>query len=164
MSTNNYLCKALDAYPYDLEETMEALNYALSYQDENQEQVLCLLGKVYAEAFEDYEKAIGYFKEALSINPSAIRVFKPYVETLINAERFGEATAFISYALKVKGSDKAVLYYQKSLIAEINQLYDESLINLKKAEVHTYNEEYMYFLKSVKKRVKGKRKVVLSIR
>ena len=28
--THNYVFKALESYPYDLEEVMEALNYALS--------------------------------------------------------------------------------------------------------------------------------------
>ena len=33
--TNNYIFKALENYPYDLEEVMEALNYALSADDKN---------------------------------------------------------------------------------------------------------------------------------
>jgi hypothetical protein len=38
MDTNlhtSYLFKAIDAYPYDLAETLESLNYALSYNENN---------------------------------------------------------------------------------------------------------------------------------
>lgn len=159
MNTNTYLCKALDAYPYDLEETMEALNYALSYQEEDQEQVLCLLGRVYAETFNNYETAVSYYREALAINPTAISVFMYYIDALIWADDIKEASSFINYAFGVKGVDKAVLYYKKALIAEIKQLYNESLINLKKAKIHTYNNSFMDDINSAKKRVKQKMKL-----
>lgn len=158
MSTNNYLYKALDAYPYDLEETMEALNYALSYNEDNQEQVLCLLGRVQAEKFHNYEKAIVAYQEALSINPTAISVFVHYIEALIWSEDLKEASKFITYALSVKGSDKAILYYKKALIAEMKMLYEEALINLKTANIHTYNDGFLEDIKTAKKRVKQKRK------
>ena len=48
---NNYLFKALDAYPYDLEETIEALTYALSY-DEKNTVALCLMGRVLCRKLE----------------------------------------------------------------------------------------------------------------
>lgn len=158
MSTNIYLYKALDAYPYDLEETMEALNYAMSYNEENQEQVLCLLGRVQAEKFNDYEKAIVSYQEALSINPTAISVFVHYIEALIWSENLKEANQFIEYALKVKGSDKAILYYKKAIIAEMKMLYEEALINLKKSKIHTYNDGFFEDIKSTKKRIKNKMK------
>jgi hypothetical protein len=45
---NNYIFKALDNYPYYLDEVMESLNYALSYDNKNT-MALTLMGKVHAE-------------------------------------------------------------------------------------------------------------------
>ena len=57
---NNYVFKALENYPYDLEEVMEALNYALSYDDKNT-MALTLMGRVYAEKLFKYNDAIKIF-------------------------------------------------------------------------------------------------------
>ena len=43
--TNNYVFKALENYPYDLEEVMEALSYALS-NDDNNTMALTLMGNL----------------------------------------------------------------------------------------------------------------------
>ena len=106
---NNYVFKALENYPYDLEEVMEALNYALSYDDKNT-MALTLMGRVYAEKLSKYEEAIAYYKEALAENINAFEVYAPYVNVLLWNEDYKEAEDFIDFALTVKGSDKAVLF------------------------------------------------------
>ena len=104
-----YLFKALDAYPYDLEEAVEALTYALSYDDKNTD-ALCLMGRVYAENLKDYEKAKEYYADALAENVNAFSVYPYYIDVLLWNEDFDEAAKLIDFALTVKGSDKAVLY------------------------------------------------------
>ena len=54
MTTNKYYFQALDNFPYNLEETMQALNYALSYDPEDADS-LCLMGRIYSEMLSDYE-------------------------------------------------------------------------------------------------------------
>ena len=49
---DRYLCKAIDAYPYNLEDVIENLEYALS-SDNNNAATLCLYGSVYAEQLHD---------------------------------------------------------------------------------------------------------------
>ena len=53
MTANIYLVKALDYYPYNLEEALESLNYAMAYE-ENNPIALCLMGRVHLEVFKDY--------------------------------------------------------------------------------------------------------------
>ena len=53
---NNYLYRALEAYPWELEKAIEALNYALSYDPENV-QALCLMAKVMSEQLGENEQA-----------------------------------------------------------------------------------------------------------
>ena len=152
---NNYVFKALENYPYDLDEVMEALNYALAYDAKNT-MALTLLGKVYAEKLYKYDEAIAYFKEALAENINAFEVYEPYIRVLLWNEDYKEADNFIDFALTLKGSDKAVLYLKKAVLKEKLKLYKEALANVKLAKNHTYNEDFMFAVNKVKERIKGK--------
>jgi tetratricopeptide (TPR) repeat protein len=152
---NNYVFKALENYPYDLDEVMEALNYALAYDAKNT-MALTLLGKVYAEKLYKYNEAIAYFKEALAENINAFEVYEPYIRVLLWNEDYKEAENFIDFALTVKGSDKAILYLKKAVLKEKLKLYKEALVNIKLAKEFTYNADFMFAVDEVKKRIKGK--------
>lgn len=152
---NNYLFKALDAYPYDLEEAMEALNYALSYDGKNTE-ALCLMGRIYAETLKDYEKAKEYYAAALAENVNAISVYPFYIDVLLWNEDFDEVAKLIDFALTVKGSDKAVLYLKKAILYEYKGKYKKALEEIKTAKKHTYNSSFMSDLDCSKERIKGK--------
>ena len=152
---NNYVFKALENYPYDLEEVMEALNYALSYDDKNT-MALTLMGKVYAEKLYKYEEAIIYFKEALAENIYAFEVYNPYINTLLWNEDYKDALTFIDFAITLKGSDKALLYLKKAILYEQMKKYKKALTFIKVAKGYTYNSEFMENLNDEKTRIKGK--------
>jgi len=152
---NNYVFKALENYPYDLDEVMEALNYALSYDRKNT-MALTLMGKVYAEQLYKYDEAISYFKEALAENINAFEVYEPYIRVLIWNEDYKEAEKFIDYAITVKGSDKANLYLKKAILKEKVKCYKEALGYVKLAKENTYNADFMFAVNEVKDRIKGK--------
>lgn len=153
--TNNYVFKALDSYHYDLEETMESLNYALSYDDKNT-MALTLMGRVYAEKLDNYPEAIIYYKEALAVNINAFEVYVNYINALLWNEDLKEAEDFIDFALTVKGSDKAVLYLKKAILNEQRKEYKTALKFVKLAKEHTYNSDFMETIKEEKDRIKGK--------
>ena len=50
---DKYLFQALDNYPYSLEETTEALDYALSYDAKNTT-ALCFYARIEAEQLQNY--------------------------------------------------------------------------------------------------------------
>ena len=152
---NNYLFKALDAYPYDLEEAVEALTYALSYDDKNTD-ALCLMGRVYAENLKDYEKAKEYYADALAENVNAFSVYPYYIDVLLWNEDFDEAAKLIDFALTVKGSDKAVLYLRKVILYEYKGKYKKALKVIKVAKKKTFNSGFMDALDCNKDRIKGK--------
>ena len=56
---DKYLFQAVDAYPYNLQETLESLQYALSYNPKSTK-ALCLTELVYVEQLHDYETAKNY--------------------------------------------------------------------------------------------------------
>lgn len=152
---NMYLYKALDSFPYDLEETIEALNYALSY-DEKDTLALTLMGRVYAEKLMDYNKAIDFFEEAIASNPNALEIYPGFINVLLWNEDFDKASKVIAFALSLKGTDKGKLFYQKAILHEYQMQYKAALKALKKAKVYTYNSCFMETLNSEKERIKSK--------
>ncbi len=152
---NNYIFKALDAYPYDLEEAIEALNYALSY-DENNVEALCLMGRIYAENLKDYETAKQVFTDALQVNVKAFSVYPHYINVLLWNEDFNEVEKFIEFALTIKGSNKGNLYLKKAILFEIKGEYKKALEFIKLAKMNTYNSDFMYTINEVKYRIKEK--------
>lgn len=152
---NNYIFKALDAYPYDLEEAIEALTYALAY-DEKNTVALCLMGRIHAEALYNYDKAKEYYSEALAENIHAFNIYPNYINVLLWNEDFEEAEKLIDFALSVKGSDKAVLYLKKAVLFEAKKKYKKSLKNVTKARIHSFNSEFSYTIDEEEKRIKGK--------
>mgnify|MGYP000265319434 CR=1 FL=1 len=153
--TNNYVFKALENYPYDLEEVMEALNYALSY-DEKNTMALTLMGRVHSEKLYKYEEAIVYFKQALAENIHAFEVYIPYINTLLWNEDFKEVDEFIDFALTIKGSDKGVLYLKKAILSEQLKEYKDALTFIKKAKEHAYNTDFIADINIEKDRIKEK--------
>ena len=111
-TTNMYLIKALDAYPYSLEEALESLNYALSYEPENA-QALFLMGRFYAEQLQDLDNALGYYEAALASEINLNKAFPYYLDALIKNEDLDTAQKFLDFALTVPAADKALLTYFK---------------------------------------------------
>ena len=80
---DRYLCKAIDAYPYNLEDVIENLEYALS-SDNNNAATLCLYGRVYAEQLHDYAMAKTYFQEALAADIHSVTVYPYFIQLLVD--------------------------------------------------------------------------------
>jgi len=152
---NNYLIKAVEAYPYDLEEAVESLNYALSYEPNNPV-ALGLFGRIYADVYEDYETSIQYFESALAENINLTSVYSHYTLVLIHNEDYKKALKFIEFAMTVKSSDKGILLARKVLIFECLRNYKKAMKIIKVAEKNTYNNDFMSYLDEFKKRIKQK--------
>lgn len=152
---NIYLFKALDAYPYELEETIEALNYALSYEPTNAK-ALCLLAKIHSEQLGDYEIAKSLYAEALANNMEMASIYPDYLYALLANEDYEEALKLIDFALKVKGTDKGVIYTIQGQIYEALFTYKKAFKSFKMAKKYAFNNGYISFLKAEKDRIKDK--------
>jgi tetratricopeptide (TPR) repeat protein len=155
LTTDKYIFQALDAYPYNLEETIESLNYALSY-DEKNAVALCLMGRIYAEQLGNYEMAKTYYERALSEDMHAVKIYPKYINVLLWNEDYAAAEKLIDFALTVKGTDKAVLYFKKAILFEKKKEYKIALSCLKTAKIHAYNSHFIHELAAEKKRIKDK--------
>ena len=156
METSNlYVYKALDAFPYDLEQTMESLNYALAYEPENV-QALFLMGRVHSELLGLYPEAIAYFQAALTSNVEFQKLYPYYVDALIKNEDFTQAKTFLDFAVTVKGADKPVLTYFNGVLLEQSGAFKQAIKTFKVAKKLALNGNYVSFMESQISRVKAK--------
>lgn len=152
---DKYVFQALDNYPYSLEETIESLDYAFSYDAKNT-MVLCLYGRIQAEQLWNYEEAKSYFQEALAINIHALEVYPYYIQTLILNEDYQEAQKLINFALTVKGINKSDIYVKKAILLEAQLQFKEALIAIKNAKLYTLQFAFDSDITEVEKRIKSK--------
>lgn len=152
---NTYIFRALDLYPFDLEEAVQALDMALAY-DETNVTALCLMGRVHAEMLKEYEVGIEYFEKVLAEDPQNLQVQNHYITALLWNDDADKALEFIEYAIKVKGADKANLYVNKALCYEQKEDYEEAMRLLKIAPKYAYNNEFGNYCNELNDRVKKK--------
>jgi len=152
---NNYVLKAIDAYPYELEETVENLNYALSYESNNA-YALYLMGRLQAEQFGDYEKAKQFYAEALANKMDFHKVYQHYILVLIWNEDYEEAQKLIDFAFTVKGLNKGVVFLYQGQLLENLQDFKAALKALKQAKLFGYNDGFISYINSETSRIKNK--------
>jgi len=152
---DKYLFQALDNYPYSLEETIESLDYAFSYDAKNT-MVLCLYGRIQAEQLWNYDEAKNYFQEALAINIHALEVYPYYLQTLILNEDYEEAQKLIDFALTIKGINKSEIYIKKAILFEAQLRFKDALTAIKNAKLYTMQFAFESDIIEVEKRIKSK--------
>lgn len=158
-TVDKYLFQALDNYPYSLEETIESLDYALSYNDKNV-MALCLYGRVQTEQLADYEEAKRYFQEALAININAVAVYPYYLETLLLNEDYEEASKLIDFALTVKGMDKVAVFLKKVTLLEKQKEIKVALKLVKEIKLMLTAFDNAYEVEETEKRLKAKKELL----
>lgn len=161
MSTlaDQYYLKALDLYPYDLEESMENLNYALSC---NQDHIGAnyLMGKLHLEQLNEYESAEEYFIIAMASHSENANVCMDYASLLIQLREYDRAHDLLCHAQKIKGLDLWKIKVRKALIHENKGNYKKARKLFKKALLFAYNQEDINKIEEDVKRVKMKLKLV----
>lgn len=155
LTKSKYYFEALDNYPYSLPDCLEALNYALSYDPEDADS-LCLMGRIYSEMLIDYEKAKLYFEEAMQCDVTNLNTPKYYIKCLLDNEDFQEAEKLINYSLKIKGIDKATIWFYRALLSEMRGSFVNAIKFLKNAEKYCFTENSLNEVKERKKFIKSK--------
>jgi tetratricopeptide (TPR) repeat protein len=155
LTKSKYYFEALDNYPYSLPDCLEALNYALSYDPEDADS-LCLMGRIYSEMLNDYEKAKLYFEEAMQCDVTNLNTPRYYIRCLLDNEDLQEAEKLINYSLKIKGIDKSTLWFYRALLSEMRGSFPNALKFLAVAKQCSYNKEMLEFHKEREQFVKSK--------
>ncbi|MGJ1261207.1 hypothetical protein [Sphingobacterium spiritivorum] len=154
---DKYLSQALDNYPYSLTETIESLEYALSY-DETNTTALCLTGRLYAEQLMNYEEAKKYFQEALTCNLYALEIYPHFVQTLIWNDDFEEAQKLIDFALTIKGINKTEILLKQIQLLEKQMKVKKALRLVKGLYVTNCYSSYDQDIKNAEARLEDKLK------
>ncbi len=156
---DQYYIKALDQYPYSLEEAIESLSYSLSYNEEHVG-ANYLMGKIYKEQMNNFLKAEEYYIRALASNPEDMNTCMDYIYVLIVLKEYDKALKLINYTIKLKGVDLSKTYSLMALVFEYKREYDKALNLYKEAKFEAYNEDSINFLTNEIKRIKKKKKMV----
>ncbi|MDF3027174.1 MAG: tetratricopeptide repeat protein [Fluviicola sp.] len=155
MTTNSYLVKALDYYPYNLEEALESLNYAMAYE-ENNPIALCLMGRVHLEIFKNYTEANSYFREALAASVDYLETYAYFLDCLLIQEDFEEMTKLLAFARKRRGIDRGLLFYYEALLLEKQMKFKKAQKMIKEAMLLAQTGSFMSDLEEMKKRIEKK--------
>lgn len=154
---DTYYLKALDLYPYELDQVIEALNYAISY-DNDHAGAHCLLGMLNLYQLGKYREAEDHFEKALASDIDNTETYYSYADLLIQIGEYGKAKKLIKYAYKIKGINVSRLKHFEGLIAEIKGNYLKAKEYMKLAYVNSYRKIEREFLKGELERVKSKMK------
>lgn len=161
-TADSYYLKAKAAcggFASDWGEVCEALNYALSY-DENHGASLCLLGKIYAKNLSLFDKAYECFDKLIAADMNYVEVYPLYAKYLIWGGEIERAEKLIKFALSIKAIDESQLHWLSSYIEDTKGNYKRSLRHLKKAKTVIYNESYFNFMEDEERRIKKKIKLL----
>jgi tetratricopeptide (TPR) repeat protein len=152
---NSYLVKALDAYPCDLESTIESLQYALS-ADENNPMTLILLGRIYAEQFHDYNEAIRYFESAIAVDMENNIAYAELAKVFIQNEDYDKARKIIDFAMTLKSSNKDIIKARSVWLYEKQGLLKEASAELKALKLQVCHNDYSVWIEKCEARLKLK--------
>jgi hypothetical protein len=81
---------------------------------------------------------------------------KYYIKCLLDNEDLHEAEKLIRYSLKIKGIDRANIWFYRSLLSEIRGSFVNALRFLKESEKYCFTPESLEIVKSRKKFIKSK--------
>jgi len=160
---DQYYLKATDYYPFNLEQSIENLTYALG-SDELHAPSNCMLGKIFMYQLKDYSRAAECFYNALKGDASFPDTYKYYSLLRMWEGEYARATEIINRGLKVKGMNISILLVNKAKIHEWNLEFKAAKAVLKQAQLYTVDEcaldQMDRDLKRIKKKAKSKKPVL----
>lgn len=154
-SINNYLVKAIEDYPYNLEDAVTSLEYALSQEPENP-YALTMMGRVYLEQLLDFNQAIHYFEDVLASDINNIAVYPYLIRAFILNEDFDKARKLIDFAIKIKGIDKPLIYAREVWLHEALGKNKKALESLKEMKKYSCNNLNKGWIDETEQRLNGK--------
>ena len=154
---DKYYLKAREGYPYDLEESLENLQYALSYNEEHVG-ALILTAWFYMEQLHDYARAEEHFVQAMAIDPKSEQAGIGYAQLLLHLREYEKAKKLIDYLNTLQGTEKATILAIEALYFEYKQMYKDALVKLEQARYETFDGCFMDELDERVERVEKKLK------
>lgn len=154
---DQYFLKGLENFNYDWEQSIENLNYALSYDPEHAA-AHHLMGKLFEEQFYDYKKAEECYVNALASNPTHLPTCKDFAYLYLKLGKYKEALNLIEYYNSLEGKDIGSCHYLKAYYYEFQRMYPEALLELESAIEVAVNDAFIEMAEENMTRIKEKLK------
>lgn len=152
---DTYFLKALDNYDYNVEEVVENLGYALSYNEEYAP-AWCLQGRLMMETLKDYNRAIHCFENAIFYDPLYMETYKHYSLLLIWIKDFEKAQIILNKSKRVKGMSLSTIIHRTAMIHEYKGQIGEAIRILNNGILFSLNQDSYTFFDNEVKRLKRK--------
>jgi tetratricopeptide (TPR) repeat protein len=152
---NTYYLKALDSYPYDLPDFLEAIDYALSY-DEMHADANYLMGRFCMEQLQKFKEAQWHFEAALASDLDHVLTYYHYIKLCVLTNQLDKAKRLIHRAKMVFGISKTELWHREGIILEMEKDYKRAMKKFKKAKQNAVYEEDCQFYSAEIKRLESK--------
>jgi len=156
---SQYYLKALDYYPFNLEATIENLQYALSYNPDHP-QALCLLGQIHMFYLKDYAQAKSCFQQSLAADINYPDHIKYLGILYVWHGEYESAKKLVDFAWKLPGHSKESLLRIKVMMYEYQGDFDTAKIILKRAQFISQSKECIANMKNDMSRIKDKQKLL----
>jgi len=154
-----YYLKAVDNFPYNLEFTIENLNYALSY-DPCHVQSMTLMGVIEMYIMKDYPKAKRIFYDAIASNKSFPDTYKMLATLHIWLGEFEYAERVIDFAMKQSACNFETMYRIQAMKYEYKGQLKKAKKALQKAQFYAFQNDQLNVIKMDLTRVNSKLKKV----
>jgi len=138
-----------------MEELIESLNYALSY-DEEHAPSLCLEARVQMEKLKKFRDAQHRFELALLSDPNYVETYKYYSKLLIWMGKLEQAEALINKAERIVGMPKVVIIQRRAAIYECAGKVDQAMKEVKKGKLLSGCLTFYTFFSNEEERLKKK--------
>lgn len=151
---DKYFIQAFDNYGFNMDEAIEALNYALSHDSEHSGAHF-LLGRMNMEYLQNFELSEYHFQMALVNGPSP-RVYVYYSLLLIKLKEYKKARKIIDHAKTIKGANEAALYHREALLLERTGNLQEAKELYGTAFDLAFEDDERVYLKAEVERIKNR--------
>lgn len=155
---DGYYTKAEGAYPWQLDDVIENLNYALNYDSEHV-QSLCLKGRLFMYQFKEYPAAEACFQRALFSNVTYPDTYKYYSLLKIWQCDLDKASEIIKRGKRVGGMDQGTMLLHEALILESRGSFHSAQKFMKKAKLVSLEPDKLERIEENLKRIKSKIKL-----
>lgn len=148
---DSYYLKALDNYPYNLEEALEALQYGLSANPEHPG-LLTLQGRIFAYEMDSPAQAMESFSAAIAYDPGHKPAWYELGMLLLNKRQLKRATKVIEQATDQFGNHDRQFLYLRAYLSEIEGRYDDAIGLLESAKLNCYStSNYDHYCDEIKR-------------
>lgn len=156
--STTYFLKAFDAYPFDLADVEEQLDYALAY-DPNHIASLCLKSRYYLYDLNWTDEARALAERAMSINPQDPCAAASLLNCMLEQQHYDEALRFLAYIERKVPMSTFMKYAYMANLMELKMNFKIALNYYKELALYAENPEHLSRIEGFIKMVKDKEKL-----